>query len=116
MAETVSTISGLPYHGRRRALVERDLDDARANNTFVINGTDPKFPDPFPAGKDVIVFLEYVGMAPAGTFNIKDVNGATVATAVAAPFDVTHSPLRMDGGVELIGAITIAKGFYLEKK
>lgn len=114
MAE-ISKSNGLPYHGNRRSINERDIENARLNNVFHLTGTNPKFPDNFPDDKDIIVFLENVSTV-TGTFTIQGNEVGVLSGAIPSPYRTDNSPLRFDGGVQLNGSIASAKGFFLPKK
>lgn len=112
--EQVKVVNGLPKSRRPRKYSQSELDKAKANNQFVIQGTNPVYPGNFPDGKDIIVFLEYV--QSTGTFTIEGIDDTTTKVltgAVVSSMELSHSPLRLDGGVKLNGTILIAKGFYL---
>lgn len=99
-------IDGLPIGNPRRVIDGNTLKSARANNQFAISGSNPTL-----KRADIIVFLEYV--SATGTFILKDYNGVAVSTAITGPLDFTAAPLRLDGGIEITGTVTIAKGFYV---
>lgn len=111
---TLAKVDGLPRSNERRTIGEKDVCNARFNNQFFLQGTDPTFPQGFPNDKDVIVFLEFV--QSTGTFTIEDANGNVLSGALVSQFGDAHAPLRLDGGVKLNGTILGAKGFYLPIK
>lgn len=111
---TLAKVDGLPRSNERRMISEHDVCNAKLNNVFFLEGTDPTFPQGFPNDKDVIVFLEYVQAST--TFTLEDANGNVLSGALTSPFGDAHAPLRLDGGVKLNGTILGAKGYYLPVK
>lgn len=110
----IKVVDGLPKSGRHRLYSQIELDHARNNNKFLIRGTNPVFPGALTSDHDIIVFLEYVQSST--TFTISGIDGDTVVIltdSIVSPMDLTHAPLRLDGGVLLTGTILIATGFYL---
>lgn len=108
----ISLVNGLPRHKGANVLTERDVEQARFTNQFLLKGASPQFPNPF-GDKDYIVFLEFV--QSTGTFNIEDADANAIATGVVTGFGDAHAPIRLDGGVKLVGTILAAKGFYVRK-
>lgn len=106
----IGTVNGLPRKAGQSNLNGIDVEQARINNSFFLFGASPQFPPAF--DDKVIVFLESVYMAAAGTFTIEGTNGV-ISGAIVAPFEQDHSPVRMDGGVKLNGTIVAAKGYWL---
>lgn len=80
---------------------------ARFNNQFILVGTSPEFKD-----DSLIMFLEYV--EGAGTFTVADALNTVLTGAVVGPLDLTHAPIRFDGGLKLNGTVLFAKGFFIE--
>lgn len=103
-------VLGLPKGINSPVLDEMDIIAGKLNNQFVISGIDPKIPSNL-ADKNYIVFLEYV--QAISTFTLKDASGNTIINGIASPLDLSYAPLRIDGGVEILGTITIAKGFVI---
>lgn len=60
-----------------------------------------------------IFFLEFLQVEGAGTIDITDGDGNTIASGVT-DFSNDHSPLRCDKGVTLTGSLKMAKGFVLD--
>ncbi len=103
-------VHGLPRTNRRRAIHEKDVEFARLNNQFFLQGASPQFPDDF-SNENIIVFLEYV--QSSGTFTIEGANGV-VSGALTSPFGDAHGAIRLDGGVKLNGTILGAKGYFIQ--
>jgi len=102
-------------------LHQDDIENARLNNRFVLTGAVPQgWPaltsDAAQAAK-YIVFLEYISVGAGNTFDLKTWdNASTIASNIEGQLDLSHSPLRCDGGFRVTtSAILIAKGFYLVK-
>jgi hypothetical protein len=111
----ITLANGLPKGQKSPVLSEADIQAARLNNQFLIQGTNPEFPVAA-TEKGVIAFLEYVAVTTAGTFTVEDKAGNILTGAIVDQLDLSHAPLRMDGGVRLNGAILIAKGFYIKRE
>jgi len=110
----IGKVNGLPQHSKRKNLnfTHEELDIARANNQFFLNGANPQFPiEGF--DESYVVFLEAVYTAAGGTFTIEGQTGV-ISGAIPSPFTQDHSPIRMDGGVKVNGTILAMKGFYLK--
>lgn len=107
--------NGLPKFTSSPTLSKRDLETARINNQFVVNGNTPTYPGDLTApNKKVIVFLEYYFAKGVGAIN--DGSNTPVLTSVLANFhyDYGFSPIRLDGGVRFTANGVIAKGFFIE--
>jgi hypothetical protein len=102
----MALINGLPRANVVTHLDPNEIALARINNQFVLKGTDPLF-----VGDDIVVFLEHVQAGAA--FTINDCNNNPVAAGVSTPLHLWGAPMRLNGGVKLVGSIQIAKGFYL---
>lgn len=81
------------------------INQARAENPFVLSGTDPSLTD-----DKIIVFLD---MVCSSSFVISDKEDYAISGTLTANLDMTASPLRVDGGVKLTGEILFAKGFFI---
>lgn len=114
MSVKIGFLNGLPGSNERRAISKADIANAKLNNVFHLQGTNPTFPGNFPNDKDIIVFLEYV--YSSGTFTIEGNEIGIFTGAILTGYDVAYSPLRLDGGVKLNGTILSAKGFFLPIK
>ncbi len=99
-------VDGLPRYTERKQLTERDLELARINNQFILEGTDPS-----KVADNIIIFLEYV--AHGGSLQISDKDDTTIGGTVTETLDLTKAPMRLDGGVKLTGTVLLAKGFYI---
>ena len=105
--------NGLPkFKEKRYSFTQADLDFAKINNPFILKGTDPKFIE-IGSNDKLIVFLEYV--QHGGSLVIKDKNGVAISDTITEILEIDHSPLRMEGGIELTGIIKFAKGYYIQK-
>lgn len=60
-----------------------------------------------------VVFIEMLQVEGAGSIDISDGDGNTIASGVT-DFSNDFSPLRCDYGVTLTGSLKIAKGFVLD--
>lgn len=113
----IKTVDGLPKDRTRKIISQIEYDNAKYNNSFVISGASPSYPDPLTGGtadNDIIVFLEQV--ISTGTFEIKGSNGTTVgAVGIPSASLDAHAPIRLDGGVSLVGTVILAKGFWIKK-
>jgi hypothetical protein len=85
--------------------ISRITPEQRLSNQVVLSGTD----DTYPVTNGAF-YLEY--LEAGTTVNVLDGDGNTICTGIAA-FSNDHVPLRCDGGIEIVGAVTIAKGFFL---
>jgi len=99
-----------------------DVERAKVNNRFLLTGAVPQgFPDIGGKKADAdkyIVFVEYVSVGLDNTFGFSTWDNATalIPATIENILDVTHSPIRFDGGFRIItGAIIICKGFYILK-
>lgn len=113
---TIGKANGLPRSSTRRSVGDKVQEQLKLDNQFLLQGTDPTFPQGFPNTEDVIVFLEYVQASTTYTIEGAVVGVLTGSLASTIPLDLTHSPLRLDGGVKLNGTILMAKGFWLPVK
>ena len=77
------------------------------SNQVVMYGTNESYPV-----VDGIFFLEYLESDGATTVTIKDGDGNTICTGVS-DFSNDYSPLRCDKGIEFVGDVAIAKGFFV---
>lgn len=112
---TIGLANGLPRNSERRTIGDGVQEQLKLDNQFLIQGSSPTFPDNFGSNDNVIIFLEYVQASTA--FTIEGVTGVLTGSLVSTlEFDLTHSPLRLDGGVKLNGTILMAKGFWLPVK
>jgi hypothetical protein len=109
MAANVRRVNGLPNNGQ--AWATADIDAARFKNQFAIaGGTGLK--SPYHDDENASLFLEYV--YADGVFNILDKDGVAIYTGVPATLDLSHSPIRIDGGFSLTGAtFAVVKGFVI---
>jgi len=106
----MSLTYGLPKGENSPVLSVNDVEHAKINNQFCLSGVDPSFPSDLTKLK-VVVFLEYA-MPTAGTLVIQDAN-ANALTGASAEFQLQDAPLRVDGGLKIIGSVAIAKGFFI---
>jgi len=106
------------------ALNPEDVEVARVNNQFAFFGAGPHaYPDvngPASHASKYIVFLEYVSVGAGNNFGISSWDGSIVIVpALTGPdiIDFAHSPIRVDGGVQVSSAANFVyvKGFYLIK-
>lgn len=104
---------GLPDVRPNRILSEMDIASARLNSQFLLKGINPSIPSKL-ANKDVIVFLEYVQAST--TIELQDANSISIVAGIVSPLDLTRSPLRIDGGLKIVGTVLIAKGFVIPSK
>lgn len=84
---------------------------ARINNQVTLDSTDGSTPT-FLVPKGIF-FLEYIELTSGNSVTIKDGDGVTVAAGVTH-WDDSWSPLRLDHGVIITGAVLVAKGFMIE--
>ncbi len=103
----MNSINGLPQGTHRPILTDHEIVVGQLNNQFVLNGNDPSF-----IGNNIIVFLEQVNST---SFVINDKDGIAISDTITEPINLTASPMRIDGGVQLSGSIAFAKGFYINK-
>lgn len=106
---------GLPHFVNSPPLSKRDLDVARINNQFVVNGNAPSFPLGLTlSDKRKVVFLEYYFATAIG--NISDGDNVAILSSIPANvhYDFAISPIRLDGGVRFSANGVIAKGFFIE--
>lgn len=59
-----------------------------------------------------VFFLEFLEAKSTTTVNLKDGKGSTIATGVSS-FSNDQSPLRCDYGLEVVGDVTMLKGFIV---
>ena len=93
-------------HENDRALVEIPTE-VRLSNQVVFSGTNDKLIIP-----NGIFFLEYLEPDKLGSVTLKDGAGNTICSGLSA-FENDYSPLRCDGGIEIVGDVVMAKGFVL---
>jgi hypothetical protein len=60
-----------------------------------------------------IFLLEYLEAESGTTITIKDGNGRIMASGVSS-FSQEHSPLRCEYGIEFVGTLSMAKGYFME--
>lgn len=101
---------GLPRATDSPSFSPADIEYARINNQFILDNGNRSFTD-----KSVVVFLEYV--AGSANIQVQDIDGTAVGGVIqSGTLDLSHAPMRLDGGVQLAGTtLDLAKGFYLQR-
>jgi hypothetical protein len=90
-------------NNRKVTISERD----RFNDQVILSGVN----ESYPVTKGIF-FLEYVEAASGTTVIIKDGSGNVIISGIDT-WGQDHSPIRCDYGVEFVGNLKIAKGFYV---
>jgi hypothetical protein len=90
-------------NNKKLSLSERD----KYSDQVIMSGVN----ESYPVAKGVF-FLEYVEAATGTTVVIKDGHGNVIISGIDK-WDQDHSPIRCDLGVEFVGNLKIAKGFFL---
>jgi hypothetical protein len=94
----------------RRTIQAADIANARLNNQFVLNGTDPELV----LDADDVIFIEQI-IPVSSTYVINDAAGTALTGAVPSGLNLDCGPMRIDGGgFSVTGAIAIVKGFYVK--
>lgn len=94
----------------RRNLQAADIVNARLNNQFVLNGTDPELV----LEADDVIFIEQI-IPASSTYVVNDANGNAMTDALPSGLNLDCGPMRIDGGgFSITGAIAIVKGFYVK--
>lgn len=94
----------------RRTIQAADIANARLNNQFVLNGTDPELV----LESDDICFIEQI-IPASSTYVINDAAGDALTGSIPSGLNLDCGPLRIDGGgFSVTGAIAIVKGFYVK--
>ncbi len=92
-----------------RTISKEDIEQAAINNQLTLSGASPEFIE-----ANAIIFLEYVEYT-ANSLVVKNGAGeAKSGTLVGTILNLTKAPLRLEGGVILTGAVTLAKLFYIK--
>ena len=98
-------VNGLPESIGK--VTQADIEYARLNNQFVLQGVDPEF-----VSDNIIVFLEQV---ISSSYVIKDSAGTALTGTITSPLDLHGAPMRIDGGVIITGTVLTAKGYFIQK-
>ena len=96
------------YKAQNRRQIAQITWEERLSNQVILSGKDDSLS--VPRG---IFFLEYLEADKFGTVTIKDGDGDTICSGISA-FHNEQVPLRCDKGIEIVGDVTIAKGFVVE--
>jgi len=83
-------------------------DRDRYKNQVVLSGASESF-----SVAKGIFYLEYLEVASGSTVDIADGEGNQIIPATSG-FNLAHSPLRCDYGVQITGTCVFAKGFFIE--
>jgi hypothetical protein len=90
-----------------RKIPASELQLGKANDQVIFSGVNDKY-----LLDKGVFFLEFFEAKATTTVQIKDGQGTSIASGVTW-FSNDQSPLRCDYGIEVVGEVTLLKGFIV---